>query len=301
MSKSKNEIFFYRCIDALLKWLFRRLPINRTTEHLVLFWGYRFRPASQIVRLRNGQMMHVDPSDYLQCLIYYFGVFEPHCLAIVKKLLRTGDTFVDIGGNIGLYTIYGSQIVGLAGKVLTFEPIPSHCVRIRENLALNNITNFIVFETALGDKTGIVDLEIPEGGNQGCFSVSNNAEPIKSGENKTRAKISRFDDVIRDNDPSKISLIKIDIEGAEFMALQGMQEMFSKFCPSVIIELNQIALNRLGSNSFAVISWFQDKGYRGWTISITGRLQELSSDEISFCECLFIHKSNELALKVLGV
>ncbi|MGB8700251.1 MAG: FkbM family methyltransferase [Thermosynechococcaceae cyanobacterium] len=295
--KPKNEYGVYQAIDGVFRWLYRRLPLNATTEHLALKWGFKFSGKRTTVRLFDGQFMSVDPTDYLQCLIYYFGIFEPHCIQFLPTLLQPNDTFIDIGGNIGLYTIVASKIVGKNGKVLTFEPAPFHCEAIRKNIELNRIENVALYETALGSEDGSVQLVLPEGGNRGMFALAKNGEADDLHNAPVPVKLSRFSSLVKAEAIERVSLIKLDIEGAEPLALSGMDDLFNRFCPSVLIELNEASLQRLGNHSAHLVQWFTQRGYKGWVIRPNGILEPLSlegqSNATSLCyECLFVHSAN---------
>src|SRR5947208_2908736 len=75
----KNSLLLYRAADSFLRCGLRLLPAWSWTESLALRWGYHFRPQPCVVKLRSGAWIHVDPTDYLQLIIYYLGTFEPHC------------------------------------------------------------------------------------------------------------------------------------------------------------------------------------------------------------------------------
>ncbi len=299
MSKPKNENLLYGWVDTILCWLFRHVKQNEISQRIALWWGFRFRGTPKVVRLRTGQLMIVDPTDYLQCLIYYLGMFEPHCINLLEKLLKGGDTFIDIGGNIGLFSMVASSKVGAAGKVITFEPAPFHCETIRKNIRLNNFSNIDLYETALGDAPGEVELVMPKGGNQGSYSISfqSNAEHEIL---KAVVPVSKLDDIVQKNKISleNLSLIKMDIEGAEMLALGGMEELFKRL-PSVLIEFNETALQRFGTSTRDLYTWFKDRGYAGWMIKDNGSLIAVPEGGVVFAECLFIHSKNKQHLEVI--
>lgn len=91
-----------RAIDAVLRYSLHALPIGTWTECVALRWGYSFRPEPRVVKLRSGGKIQVDPTDYLQLIIYYFGTFEPHVLSYLKRCVGEGGTIIDVGANIGI-------------------------------------------------------------------------------------------------------------------------------------------------------------------------------------------------------
>ena len=170
---AKNEQpLAYRVVDALLRRGLRLLPIWKWTESLALWWGYRFRPLPTVARLRSGALIQVDPTDYLQLMIYYFGAFEPHCVKYLKRCVETGGTIVDVGANIGLYTVESSLVVGASGRVIAIEAAPSHVRTLSKNIELNEMSNVSLIAAAVGDATSQAKLTLPSGVNLGMFTLA---------------------------------------------------------------------------------------------------------------------------------
>ena len=163
LSGSKNKQPAYRAIDAILRSSLRALPLCTWTERSALWWGYRFQPAPCVVKLRSGGLIQVNPTDYIQLMIYYFGTFEPHCLSYLQRCVDKGGTIVDVGANIGVYTLESSLIVGRTGRVIAIEAAPLHVKAIKDNIKLNKINNVSLIESAVGDSTGQVTLTRPRG------------------------------------------------------------------------------------------------------------------------------------------
>jgi FkbM family methyltransferase len=298
MVKEKNKFLIYKLIDNFCQILFRILPQNDMTEKIALWWGFRFRGNPKIVKLRTGQLLKVNPTDYLQCLIYYFGMFEPQSIHVFRKLIKDGDTVLDIGGNIGLYSIVASSLVGPKGNVYTFEPAPFHCESIRENIDINNLSNIKLFETALGNEAGQVELVMPENGNLGCLTIANKLAHENS---SFKVNVSVFDDFCDKNklDVNNVSVIKIDVEGAELMVLSGMTKVF-KQKPTVLIEINETALARFEKHSTDICQWFHSKGYRGWTIDKNLKLLPIIDKDINCVESIWVHPSSIKHMEAIG-
>ena len=139
--RPKREILLYRAINYLLQASLRTLPSWSWTELVALWWGFRFRPAPCVVRLRSGAMIHIDPTDYLQLLIYYLGTFEPHCLPFLKSCAGNGATIIDVGANVGVYTLESAVVVGPTGRVISIEPAPLNAQALRKSIELNQMGN----------------------------------------------------------------------------------------------------------------------------------------------------------------
>ena len=278
----------YQVINAALRFGLHLVPTCRWTEHIALWWGYKFRPAPCLVKLRSGASIYVDPTDYLQLMIYYFGNFEPHCLKYMRLCTAKGGTIIDVGANIGSFTIEGSLVVGPTGQVISIEPAPSHFRTLRANVLLNGFTNVSLFETALGDSVGQATLKLPKRGNLGSFTLGD----IQATETHTVA-LGTLDDLMRSKDIKSIDLIKMDIEGAEYRALLGASSTLERYRPVLIIELNEYALSLNGASTGDVKRLLHEAGYRGWLIE-RNQTKPITENTPHICdECLFIHRRND--------
>lgn len=293
--RPKNESPTYRAIDALLRTGLRLVPPSPLAEGIALSWGYRFKPAPRIVRLRSGSRIRVASIDHLQLLIYYTGVFEPASISLLKRCVAPGDTVVDIGANIGFYTLESSNLVGPAGRVIAVEALPDHAQAVRDNLALNGIDNVTLLEIAVGDQESSGVLTRRSGDNLGMFTLGN-----VEGTEACQVRIGVLDNILGEQNVERVDFIKMDIEGSEFRALQGAAKTMESKRPTVLLEINEQALQDCGSSAQALIALLESFGYGGWEITRQG-LQALGSiaNPGPSRECLFIHRdARELRQKL---
>jgi FkbM family methyltransferase len=115
------------------------------------------RPRTFVMRLQPGLKMRLYGDSELSCLIYYRN-FEATERAFVNDFLRPGDVFVDVGSNIGLFTLIAASCVGLRGKVVAFEPTEVTYARLVDNVRLNGFSNVDCVKSALSDRSGQLDL-----------------------------------------------------------------------------------------------------------------------------------------------
>jgi FkbM family methyltransferase len=161
---------------------------------------------------------------------------EPELTQRIQENLRRGDLFVDVGANIGYYTLLASRLVGEEGLVLAFEPSPSNLARLADNLVLNRCQNVLLFSEALSDREGAAKLSLPWAINSGVCSLGNGPsthgdECFRNG--YTLAATRRLDDVLASVAPGRrVGVVKIDAEGHEPQVLRGMGELL-RTCPDV--------------------------------------------------------------------
>ena len=298
-SRPKRDVLPYKIIDFVLRSALRVLPPWNWSERLTLWWGFRFRPAPCVVKLRSGALIHVDPSDYLQLLIYYLGTFESYCLPYLKSCVSSGGTVVDVGANIGFYTLESSRAAGPRGHVIAIEAAPSNARALKDNIDLNQLTNATVINVAVGESTGSGTLSLSREGNLGMFTLGNTSgSPAVS----YTVEVRRIDDILEENNISSVDLIKIDIEGSEYRALRGAVRTLQTCRPTILIELSDQALQRNQSSTKAVKELLRSFGYRGWIIK-PRMLQPINPDQVIHdCdECLFVHCNNTPLLQKLGL
>ena len=166
---------------------------------------------------------------------------------IMSQFISNGDTVLDIGANIGTTVLSLSKQVGEKGKVLAFEPQNHISQCLNTNLTLNGITNVIVDNAAISKKCGwakINDKDFHDSGRYGEAGIS------KDGTTKIRT--IKLDEINLDS----CSLVKIDIEGHEWDAIQGGGEFLKKHKPVLYMEAKK---DELGTKKF--LKWFFDNGW----------------------------------------
>ncbi len=185
--------------------------------------------------------------------IYYRGLQDYHEMTFMRHYLRPGDGFVDVGANIGVYTLLAASLVGEGGLIECFEPDPVALARLRENLAINSVAAAHVYAAAVGaapvrgvpfvkdrDSTGRIQTRLDEG------------EPVIS------VPCVQLDQVLLER---QYAMGKLDIEGAEPLALMGAENSLVRQNPPVWqIELNGL-LRAYGFAEQGFADWIAERGY----------------------------------------
>lgn len=147
---------------------------------------------------------------------------------VFKKIVRKKWHIVDIGANLGYYTILTGKIIGEKGKVYAFEPNKECAKMLSKNVSANTLYNVEVIQAAVSDKTGTITLYISED-NSGDHRTYNSLEKRKSYTVKTYALDTFFDL------NEKIDLVKIDVQGFEMKVLLGMKKLIKKNARIILI------------------------------------------------------------------
>lgn len=169
--------------------------------------------------------------------LIFKGIHEPATTRIFKKILKQGDVVVDIGANIGYFTIMAAQLVSWQGKVYAFEPDPTNMKALCNNARLNNLDNIRYYMMALSDYTGTAMLHT-------CSREPARHSLIRTEEHdgEESTLMAKLDDMLAIDRPN-IRLLKTDTEGNELAVLQGAKNtILSNKNIILIVEVNREAL-----------------------------------------------------------
>lgn len=204
----------------------------------------------------------------------YANAWERHERVILDNVIRPGSTVIDIGANIGFYTCLFAATVGPAGSVFAFEPTPSTLELLTENLERNALSNVRVSPVALSDRDGEATFNVFPDGSDAYNSLGASAAYGHAAVQRITVKTSRLDEYeIR---PEAVSAIKIDVEGAEGLVIDGGRELLRRCERAVLmVELNEDAARQCGCSIRAIITVLDSLGFRGYRLFDDGALVPL--------------------------
>jgi FkbM family methyltransferase len=196
---------------------------------------------TEAVRTKEGFTLHVDPADFaVGHTVARTGTYEPEVSATLRRLLRPGQTFVDIGANVGWFSLLGASVVGPSGRVVAIEPNPQNVALLRKSAADNGFGNIDAVCVALGEAPGAVALET-DGSNGRVVPVA--GPPERPVEAAFVVACWPLDTVLASVGAKQVDLIKLDVEGAEPLVLRGGAATIARDQPVIISELYPLALD----------------------------------------------------------
>jgi FkbM family methyltransferase len=227
------------------------------------------------VRWYDGLRLRLFLGNDLSKPLYIGGSFEPNEFAALAAELGPGKTFVDIGANEGVYTVFAAQRVGSAGRVVAIEPSGKVVERLHANLRLNRLRNVTVVEAAIGDINGEVELAVAGYSHEGQNTVGPVvANPKVETAGHERVAVRRLDDVVAELSLERVDVIKIDAEGSEVRVLAGAGEVIRRHAPLVQLEVASEALEAQGATAADLLEAIEGLGLGLWTFDArTGRLR----------------------------
>jgi FkbM family methyltransferase len=227
--------------------------------------------------------------------------WEPE-IELAARVLREGDSAIDIGANFGLWAYHMSRAVGRTGKVYSFEPIPftARTFRIVAR-RLGFAHNVELFEKGCGERAGEVEFTIPVM-ETGAISAGlvhmgrNDARPGKEQHAKfEQTKLVKCEVVTIDEQLAgieRLMLLKCDIEGADLFAMRGARGTLAKHKPVVVIEITPWFLEGFGLAVRDVTGFFEELGYLCYHHDDDGRLTPTAPDAIVEDNWVFVHPDN---------
>ena len=228
----------------------------------------------------------VNPTEHIQQQLFWYGYYEKELAIMLKKILRANDVFLDIGANIGYFSLLAANNLPSV-KVISFEPVNELFQKLNENISLNNIKNITTVNAAVGEINEEKEMFLSAHDNLGMSSFQ---QPGNYTGKKEKVKVLTIDDWFKTSGLSSIDLIKLDVEGSELAALKGMKEVLQKQRPVVIVEINPETLSLFNLKPAIICNYLNQLNFDGFIISETGGLTNLQQSEINqTMNVLFIH------------
>jgi FkbM family methyltransferase len=254
---------FEKTSELLQRTAMRRIPGVGRVHHLLysllngLLWLWPGLGRGKKVLEIQGSKMYIDVHDKdpsMRCTFRAYAlrhIHEEHTTELFKKVIREGDVVVDLGANLGYFTLLAAKLIGKRGRVYSFEPEPRNYHYLLKNIELNGYDNVSAMQKAVSDRSGKVKLYVCAY-DSGHHTI-NQYEGIKAynpnfaGDKKDFVEVATVTlDEFFEGMKQPISVIKMDVEGAEMLALSGMDrvvrenediKMFVEFFPLLIREM----------------------------------------------------------------
>lgn len=245
---------------------------HRRVRGLASFLAWQFvkhvlnRPV--VIRFHQKRLKCYPDSTSTSAALYFSGYPDYWEMKFLQAYLRPGDHFLDIGANVGVYSVLAAAYVGADGSIDAFEPVERTAARIEEQAKLNGLHNLRVHRLAVSDSDGPLDF-----GYASSDAMMHLRREGESGPGKLRVRSTRLDSF----EPyARYAVGKMDIEGAEPLALAGATERLRQANPPVwLLELagystcygisSDEVVRRLAAAGFACAIFNPDRGMLEYT------------------------------------
>ena len=236
---------------ALLAYRYEHGLPNHRGKRTLLHAVYRLATPSGrafVWRMRNGALLALSPAELAQVgtvgwSCFHNRAWEPHIERALRDLLHPGDTVYDVGANLGYFSAVMAQEVGPSGRVYAFEPLAPTFALLVLCRDLNEFSQLMPLQLALGAKNGSVELTFNP---VSLGQASLYAEPDSVDYLPAQVPIRRLDDLVESYELAPPRLVKLDVEGSELAVIEGAERLLAQHSPAVIFELNSVLSRRAG-------------------------------------------------------
>lgn len=221
-----------------------------------------------VIRLAFGDktfLMRINPTgprEGSRGIFVFRERYEP-LLNCGSGLLKTGDVALDLGANQGIYCCAFGAVVGPSGRVIAVEPIPRQVERLQANIALNGFRQCEVLQKAISDRVGTTTLGLGSGDVLASIVAEDKSKSIE-------VQTTTVDQIVRDHSLHRVDFIKLDIEGAEMLALRGAENTLREFRPTLALEAADPMLFS------AMRSLIGEIGYRTFSLASSNVMKEIT-------------------------
>jgi FkbM family methyltransferase len=167
-----------------------------------------------------------------------YGIFELAELEYVRRYLRAGDDVMDIGANVGIFSVLMGVVLARTGRTFSFEPAPANLMRLKRNLERNGLDKTRVFPCALGEADGLMTLHLAT--DPAYPSLVEVQSGLGDGTG-VAVEVRRLDGVWEEAGRPRIAFVKMDVEGAEAAVIRGASRFLSDCHPTMLVEANSPA------------------------------------------------------------
>lgn len=226
------------------------------------------------IKMFGDIKISVDRYSYMGGSIFWTGFHHINEALFLKNFLKPQMTIVDIGANQGEFSLLASSIIR-QGKVMAFEPVIYQRSLLEKNKELNKFSQLEIFPFGLSNTENKLPIftskntTLHHGVHEGLSTLYSSGD---RNELQEEIELKVFDELFYKN-LKRLDFIKIDIEGAELYALQGMKKTIKKFLPLVLIEINEDTFNAAGYTTLDVIAFFKTLNYKFFRIN-KGKLSQ---------------------------
>ncbi|MCA6434171.1 MAG: FkbM family methyltransferase, partial [Cytophagales bacterium] len=265
-----------KVVFAFSKWIVRSIVLkrpNNTEPNIVVIENF---DADLYLKLDRSKIMGAS--------IYWTGFHEYRELLFLHDFLKSDMVLLDIGANIGEYSIFAAKRLTQV-KAVAFEPVPALRTMLEENIQLNQFTNVIVKPFGLSDEVGSFPIYfVGENENEGQATFF---PGLLQNQRSVKAELKKLDDEWSHLSLDRLDFIKMDIEGSELKALQGGRATITRFRPLVMLEVSEVTYRAAGYSLEDVAEFFTALNYLPFVVNKMGKLVS-SSTMPSFGNVIFV-------------
>ncbi len=259
--------YFYSGIKSIIfRW--PKAPIQKTINGIVFEFDFDLDPVMKLVHNPLKLLLqYLSIGAKPNVLRMYYGAYGTGTVTAMKKLLKDGDTFIDVGANIGYLSAIAMGLVGKIGQVHSFEPVPKYFKKLKNLATANKEHKIVVNECGLGEEEGIARIDVVSRVSIGMSTMVSGFVRKQMIEETIEVPIYRLDWYIKEKNIGSISLIKINVEGFELSVLKGLSGYFETgYHPAIICEIMPAVYPLLGYSLGQLSKYMEKYNYHSFSL-----------------------------------
>jgi len=220
--------------------------------------SYWLRPNHVYRVHRHGLRWDLNPHDAVDRDLFLYGEKEPEDFELISRMLKPGDTILDIGANFGFYGLSLAKVLGPQTEVHAFEPHPQTYGRLSSHIALNGTPNVHAHPVGLSDTVDMFEIRFEPQNTGGAYLTL----PTEPTDTRWLVNVTTLDRFVQEHKLTRIDFVKVDIEGHEYRFLKGARATLSHLLPPMMMEFSSHHLARAGHTIQEVLDELRAIGYR---------------------------------------
>lgn len=278
--------------------IFHYYSYDRGRSYIMRFFLTYLSPnhpySSQISFENQFQIFLNDITEPMQAYLYVFGTYSDGATRFMERVVKQGDTVIDVGANIGCISLKLSKAVGQTGKVIAIEPDKSNFRMMQKNLGLNNIKNVLLLLYAASYEEKTLRFYLANKGSIGMHSGLYNNKVHSS--SFVEVPATTIDNITNAINIVRVKLVKIDVEGVEIDVIKGMHQLILRDHPIIVVEICAEFLNLYGMTVKQFKEYMLNQyGYVSFKLTKKGELLYSDITEFHILEdIVFIHQTCSL-------
>jgi FkbM family methyltransferase len=253
-----------RVASPLLRPYFRHWPAPFGKDYIWHNVVRRLNGPGKLLwaNMRGGMRLAVDTRDNCGRIMYFFGIWEPTLTNVIRNRLQPGDGFIDIGANIGYFSVLASNLIGPQGRVIAIEAIPQTLNVLEQNLRGNHCDNVRTISRAAWDCEEPLTFYISSSVVHGTSTIlKDRAISHQHSEQECVVEGAPVSSLLDPQEISSVRIVKMDVEGAEARAVSGLDSLILRGRPDI-----EFAVEVARANFGAVTGFFRANGFHPYHI-----------------------------------
>jgi len=276
-------VLAYKLLEKMMVFYGTRFPFQRGSWRLIEPYLRSGRltdchTRGQLTRVkRDDFLFDLDLTDFIDQYVY-LGAYEKQDLDELTSIMPVGGVFLDVGANIGIYTLAMARAAGSSGSVHSFEPNPASFERLRHHVLQNGLANVRLNQLAVGSGEGRAKLNAPTKENSGAASLLSTNMPARFEARPIDVQVISLDAYCRRLTFGRVDVIKIDCQGYELQVLEGASNVLQTFRPRLLLEYDVDWLVAAGASGTQLCSLLKRARYESFQRH-HGRLIQFTADD----------------------